>query len=135
MAIVARHFCGLVRQVFRVAASPDRSLAGEKLYPGAAAAFSPAGWRSDGPTPFSLHQGNGKPGTSGTSAGRGSSPVMKFTEWTRMRHPVCLGLRSDKRAEDVVRESENKSAAPAAYSQLLGGTHREHLETTGAPRR
>jgi bifunctional non-homologous end joining protein LigD len=34
---------------------------------------------------------------------------VKFTEWTRsgeMRHPVYLGLRTDKRAEDVVRERE-----------------------------
>jgi bifunctional non-homologous end joining protein LigD len=34
---------------------------------------------------------------------------MKFTEWTRageMRHPVYLGLRTDKRAEDVIREPE-----------------------------
>ena len=32
---------------------------------------------------------------------------VKFTEWTssgEMRHPVYLGLRSDKRAEDVTRE-------------------------------
>jgi bifunctional non-homologous end joining protein LigD len=34
---------------------------------------------------------------------------VKFTEWTssgEMRHPVYLGLREDKRAEDVVRENE-----------------------------
>jgi bifunctional non-homologous end joining protein LigD len=34
---------------------------------------------------------------------------VKFTEWTssgEMRHPVYLGLRSDKRAEDVMRERE-----------------------------
>ena len=34
---------------------------------------------------------------------------VKFTEWTgsgEMRHPVYLGLRTDKRAEDVVRECE-----------------------------
>jgi bifunctional non-homologous end joining protein LigD len=34
---------------------------------------------------------------------------VKFTEWTtsgEMRHPVYLGLRSDKRAEDVIRERE-----------------------------
>jgi len=34
---------------------------------------------------------------------------VKFTEWTssgEMRHPVYLGLRADKRAEDVVRELE-----------------------------
>jgi bifunctional non-homologous end joining protein LigD len=34
---------------------------------------------------------------------------VKFTEWTtkgEMRHPVYLGLRADKRAEDVTRERE-----------------------------
>ena len=34
---------------------------------------------------------------------------VKFTEWTNsgeMRHPVFLGLRADKRAEEVVRERE-----------------------------
>ena len=34
---------------------------------------------------------------------------VKFTEWTssgEMRHPVYLGLREDKRAEDVTRERE-----------------------------
>ena len=34
---------------------------------------------------------------------------IKFTEWTtagEMRHPVVLGLRTDKRAEDVVLEKE-----------------------------
>jgi bifunctional non-homologous end joining protein LigD len=34
---------------------------------------------------------------------------VKFTEWTtagEMRHPAFLGLREDKRAEDVVRETE-----------------------------
>jgi bifunctional non-homologous end joining protein LigD len=34
---------------------------------------------------------------------------VKFTEWTaagEMRHPVFLGLREDKRSEDVVRERE-----------------------------
>jgi bifunctional non-homologous end joining protein LigD len=32
---------------------------------------------------------------------------VKFTEWTsesEMRHPVFLGLRTDKRAADVIRE-------------------------------
>jgi bifunctional non-homologous end joining protein LigD len=32
---------------------------------------------------------------------------VKFTEWTadgEMRHPVFLGIRTDKRASDVVRE-------------------------------
>jgi bifunctional non-homologous end joining protein LigD len=36
---------------------------------------------------------------------------VKFTEWTNsgeMRHPVYLGLRADKRAEDVVRERETE---------------------------
>ena len=34
---------------------------------------------------------------------------VKFSEWTssgEMRHPVYLGLRSDKRAEDVTRERD-----------------------------
>lgn len=34
---------------------------------------------------------------------------VKFTEWTNsgeMRHPVYLGLRADKRAEEVIRERE-----------------------------
>ena len=34
---------------------------------------------------------------------------VKFTEWTssgEMRHPVYLGLRTDKRPEDVTRERE-----------------------------
>ena len=38
---------------------------------------------------------------------------VKFTEWTskgEMRHPVFLGLRSDKRAEDVIRELARRSA-------------------------
>jgi bifunctional non-homologous end joining protein LigD len=37
---------------------------------------------------------------------------IKFTEWTEageMRHPVFLGLRDDKRAQDVVRENEKRS--------------------------
>ena len=36
---------------------------------------------------------------------------IKFTEWTsagEMRHPVFLGLREDKRAEDVVLEREKR---------------------------
>ena len=39
---------------------------------------------------------------------------VKFTEWTsagEMRHPVFLGLRQDKRAEDVVLEKEQPRAA------------------------
>ena len=37
---------------------------------------------------------------------------VKFTEWTEageMRHPAYLGLREDKRAEDVVEEKERRS--------------------------
>lgn len=39
---------------------------------------------------------------------------VKFTEWTsagEMRHPVFLGLREDKRAEDVVLEQETSRIA------------------------
>jgi bifunctional non-homologous end joining protein LigD len=47
---------------------------------------------------------------------------VKFTEWTtsgEMRHPVYLGLREDKRAEDVTREREGARAdkkAPGPHS-------------------
>ena len=46
---------------------------------------------------------------------------VKFTEWTtggEMRHPVFLGLRDDKRAEDVVREDE-RPLRPRKSSRLL----------------
>jgi bifunctional non-homologous end joining protein LigD len=29
---------------------------------------------------------------------------VKFTEWTSDRHPAFLGLRTDKKAIDVIRE-------------------------------
>jgi bifunctional non-homologous end joining protein LigD len=41
---------------------------------------------------------------------------VRFTEWTaddRLRHPVYLGLRDDKKAEDVVREKVSPSRAAA----------------------
>ncbi len=36
---------------------------------------------------------------------------IKFTEWTadgKLRHPVYLGLRDDKKADDVTREAESR---------------------------
>jgi bifunctional non-homologous end joining protein LigD len=41
---------------------------------------------------------------------------VKFTEWTakgEMRHPVFLGLRTDKKATDVVKEEPKPGARPA----------------------
>jgi bifunctional non-homologous end joining protein LigD len=41
---------------------------------------------------------------------------VKFTEWTskgEMRHPVFLGLRTDKKATDVIREIPKRGAGPA----------------------
>jgi len=41
---------------------------------------------------------------------------VKFTEWTakgEMRHPVFLGLRTDKKAIDVIREIPKRGAGPA----------------------
>ena len=38
---------------------------------------------------------------------------MKFTEWTaagEMQHPVFRGLRTDKKADEVVREPENRGS-------------------------
>lgn len=48
---------------------------------------------------------------------------IRFTEWTadgKLRHPVYLGLRDDKRAVEVVRESVKRSADPvqAVIDQL-----------------
>ena len=40
---------------------------------------------------------------------------VKFTEWTskgEMRHPVFLGLRTDKKATDVVKEEPKPRAGP-----------------------
>ena len=51
---------------------------------------------------------------------------VKFTEWTssgEMRHPVYLGLRADKRAEDVVHKRETPAAndgTQAALQQRVG---------------
>jgi bifunctional non-homologous end joining protein LigD len=42
---------------------------------------------------------------------------VKFTEWTssgEMRHPVYLGLREDKRADDVTLEREEHGAEKKA---------------------
>ena len=41
---------------------------------------------------------------------------VKFTEWTskgEMRHPVFMGLRTDKKAEEVIREEPKASAKPS----------------------
>jgi bifunctional non-homologous end joining protein LigD len=42
---------------------------------------------------------------------------VRFTEWTaddKLRHPVYLGLRDDKRTEDVVREKKRGARHPSA---------------------
>jgi bifunctional non-homologous end joining protein LigD len=42
---------------------------------------------------------------------------VRFTEWTaddKLRHPVYLGLRDDKKPEDVVREKVSASSRPTA---------------------
>jgi bifunctional non-homologous end joining protein LigD len=47
---------------------------------------------------------------------------VRFTEWTadgKLRHPVYLGLRDDKRAEDVVREEKPKTSTSSVIDQLL----------------
>ena len=47
---------------------------------------------------------------------------VKFTEWTaagEMRHPVFLGLRTDKTATQVTRETPRplREAKPASHSK------------------
>jgi len=49
---------------------------------------------------------------------------IKFTEWTadgKLRHPVYLGLRDDKKPEDIVRES---------HQRLHSGSNREVQDST-----
>jgi bifunctional non-homologous end joining protein LigD len=56
--------------------------------------------------------------------------AVRFTEWTSdgvLRHPVYLGLRDDKRARDVVRESGARAADPPAVP--IVHTHRRRATT------
>src|SRR5581483_8892991 len=50
---------------------------------------------------------------------------IKFTEWTadgKLRHPVYLGLRDDKKPADVTREEKPRvKARPASPEPLAGG--------------
>ena len=66
---------------------------------------------------------------------------VRFTEWTddgKLRHPVYLGLRDDKRADAVVREGtsvnadQHSAAAPAALSAAR--SRRARASGGGAPR-
>lgn len=46
---------------------------------------------------------------------------VKFSEWTddnKLRHPIYLGLRDDKRPEQVVRESVSLEASPSATHEM-----------------
>jgi bifunctional non-homologous end joining protein LigD len=48
---------------------------------------------------------------------------VRFTEWTaddKLRHPVYLGLRDDKRTEDVVREKKRAGKHPPAGAPAAG---------------
>ncbi|MBP6389779.1 MAG: DNA ligase D [Flavobacteriales bacterium] len=64
---------------------------------------------------------------------------VKFTEWTRdgqMRHPVFLGLRTDKRATDVTKEpvamkSTKSQAAKAAPRPTVTSTKKRARRGTG----
>src|SRR5207247_2311990 len=53
--------------------------------------------------------------------------AVKFTEWTadgKLRHPVYLGLRDDKNAEDVIREPEVKLQSATRSSRPNPETRR-----------
>jgi bifunctional non-homologous end joining protein LigD len=57
---------------------------------------------------------------------------IKFTEWTadgKLRHPVYVGLRDDKRAEDVVREEQ---AQITAGSRRITAASPDRGETDGS---
>lgn len=53
---------------------------------------------------------------------------LKFSEWTEtgsMRHPVFLGLREDKKAKDVVRETPDSSVIPGKEATKKATTARK----------
>jgi len=56
---------------------------------------------------------------------------IKFSEWTpsmSMRHPIFVGMRSDKRPKDVVIERpQNKETARVVHRDALTLTHREKV--------
>jgi bifunctional non-homologous end joining protein LigD len=55
---------------------------------------------------------------------------VRFTEWTdddKLRHPVYLGLRDDKRTEDVVREAKRRRGDPSG--RATAGTPTPALAT------
>lgn len=59
---------------------------------------------------------------------------VRFTEWTadgKLRHPVYLGLRDDKRAEDVVRE-EKPSAKPTPRAGARKGPAKAATKKAGS---
>ena len=61
---------------------------------------------------------------------------VKFTEWTddsKLRHPTYMGLRDDKRANDVIRERKapvDRTAATPARARSLGAANK----ASAAPR-
>jgi bifunctional non-homologous end joining protein LigD len=62
---------------------------------------------------------------------------VKFTEWTadgRLRHPVYLGLRDDKKPEDVHREDRPRIQAAAIGRQRPEGPHQTSAGPTADPR-
>jgi bifunctional non-homologous end joining protein LigD len=65
---------------------------------------------------------------------------IKFTEWTadeKLRHPVYLGLRDDKKATDVVRETKRKVRTSGIRQEesAAGGDLVEQLRAIEASRR
>ena len=59
---------------------------------------------------------------------------VKFTEWTadgRLRHPVYLGLRDDKKARDVVREPEGRRGQASGRHLVTTSQHARSVATTG----
>src|SRR5690606_12801764 len=62
---------------------------------------------------------------------------VRFTEWTadrKLRHPVYLGLRDDKRPADVVVEIPNQADAPKAPSRTADHAPRTARTADRGPR-
>ena len=59
---------------------------------------------------------------------------IKFTEWTadgKLRHPVYLGLRDDKKPEDIVRESDARLHSTTSVRLKADPTYK-HAKSAGA---
>jgi bifunctional non-homologous end joining protein LigD len=61
---------------------------------------------------------------------------VRFTEWTadrKLRHPVYLGLRDDKRAKEVIADGRTPISGPPRHASTHSESPRTKSTTTSAP--